>query len=518
MSILEDLTAEVRAHEATTAGDLTASWYVPLIKKALVPAIGSGSRLVAALPVDVSVDSENRPARYPDRTIETPRGLAAFLGDRVVVSWAEGEVRQTFTTHTFRYADLKSAETNDEAIGVDVRERISWTLLFTGIEDTDTADEFRAQALDLLTTALEDGRLTPDGHEKTEKTITKKPTSQARKAASRRNLILAAATVAVMAVVAAGLYFLTGEDGIPGVEVDASGDIPVFTVDTTPEVQAGSPKIEVVSEGDGAKVGDGDYFGANYAFVNAETGEILESSFGDTTTGAPAQRVAFQNIKGEDATSRSAPGLPEPVIEAIAGTTVGSKILIAMTGVDFFGQDLYDQAEAAGALDQVPYAADETLLFYLDISGAVDEATDPVPSGTEQQLPAGVPTPVADGDSLTGLNVGGATTADAEGAYPAVVGDGAKVEAGDILLTNYVGQTYAGTVFDTSFGPDGGPRVLTLGGTIACWQDGLVGQTVGSRVVLTCPADVAYGDTGDQSGQIAPGEAITFVVDIVGAF
>src|SRR5690606_7481047 len=45
------------------------------------------------------------------------------------------------------------------------------------------------------------------------------------------------------------------------------------------------------------------------------------------------------------------------------------------------------------------------------------------------------------------------------------------------------------------------------------WDQGLVGIATGSRVQLDIPADLAYGESG-AGGVIAPGAALTFVVDI----
>ena len=52
------------------------------------------------------------------------------------------------------------------------------------------------------------------------------------------------------------------------------------------------------------------------------------------------------------------------------------------------------------------------------------------------------------------------------------------------------------------------------GGVIPGWDQGLVGVTVGSRVQLDIPSNLAYGDS-PSGGQ--PGGALRFVVDILGA-
>jgi peptidylprolyl isomerase len=56
--------------------------------------------------------------------------------------------------------------------------------------------------------------------------------------------------------------------------------------------------------------------------------------------------------------------------------------------------------------------------------------------------------------------------------------------------------------------------VLGAGGVIAGWDQGLVGVQQGGRRQLDIPADLAYGDT-PQGDIIQPGDALTFVVDVV---
>ncbi len=334
----------------------------------------------------------------------------------------------------------------------------------------------------------------------------------------RRNTVLALSTVVVMAVVAALLIVLTrgGDDAIAGVSV-SDGDVPKITVDQPVEIESGDPEVATLEEGDGRKVAEGDYFRANYIFADGEDGEQLESSYEPPAEGAPAASVVFEMTPTDEAASQSAPGLPGGLVDALADTTVGSTVLVALTAEDFFGADTYDQAEAQGAADQLPYTRDQVLLFYLDIEDSIDTKADPTPKGEETDVPAGVPSPVVDGDSVTGLDGASATGPAADGVFPVITGDGDAVEADDYVYANYVGQLYpSGEVFDSSFERDE-PSLFSLTGVIPCWTNELAGQTVGSRVVLTCTSDSAYGPQGGAGGAIPPNAPLTFVVDIVAA-
>ncbi|MEG9225949.1 FKBP-type peptidyl-prolyl cis-trans isomerase [Aeromicrobium sp. Sec7.5] len=332
----------------------------------------------------------------------------------------------------------------------------------------------------------------------------------------RRNTVLALSTVVVMAVVAALLIVLTrgGDDGISGVTV-SDGDVPTITVDQPVEIESGDPEVSTLEEGDGRKVAEGDYFRANYIFADGEDGEQLESSYEPAAEGAPAASVVFEMTPTDEAASPSAPGLPGGLVDALADTTVGSTVLVALTAEDFFGADVYEQAEAQGGVDQLPYTKDQVLLFYLDIEDSIDTQADPAPKGDETDVPAGVPAPVVDGDGVASLDGSTATGPAADGVFPVITGDGDTVEADDFVYANYVGQIYpSGEVFDSSFERDE-PSLFSLTGVIPCWTNELAGQTVGSRVVLTCTSESAYGAGGGAGGAIPPNSPLTFVVDIV---
>ncbi|MBD8059643.1 FKBP-type peptidyl-prolyl cis-trans isomerase [Cellulomonas sp. JH27-2] len=96
-------------------------------------------------------------------------------------------------------------------------------------------------------------------------------------------------------------------------------------------------------------------------------------------------------------------------------------------------------------------------------------------------------------------------------------GDGALVEAGDDIEVHYLGQSWNGGVFDNSY--DRGSSIsfpIGVGAVIAGWDEGLVGQQVGSRVLLSIPSHLGYGDRGVPQAGIKGGDTLVFVVDIVG--
>ncbi|MGC4939676.1 FKBP-type peptidyl-prolyl cis-trans isomerase [Kribbella sp. DT2] len=96
-------------------------------------------------------------------------------------------------------------------------------------------------------------------------------------------------------------------------------------------------------------------------------------------------------------------------------------------------------------------------------------------------------------------------------------GDGAEVKKGELLTANYLGQIWRdGKVFDNSY-DRGAPSSFPIGvgGVIAGWDEGLVGKKLGSRVMMSIPADKGYKEQGNEQAGIKGDDTLIFVVDLV---
>jgi FKBP-type peptidyl-prolyl cis-trans isomerase FkpA len=84
-------------------------------------------------------------------------------------------------------------------------------------------------------------------------------------------------------------------------------------------------------------------------------------------------------------------------------------------------------------------------------------------------------------------------------------------------VVNYTGTRRDGTVFDSSI-ERGEPADFPLARMIPCWTEGLQLMKPGGKALLTCPADLAYGDEGLPPGSgemIPPGSALRFDVELI---
>ncbi|MEO9325735.1 FKBP-type peptidyl-prolyl cis-trans isomerase [Nocardioides sp. C4-1] len=158
------------------------------------------------------------------------------------------------------------------------------------------------------------------------------------------------------------------------------------------------------------------------------------------------------------------------------------------------------------------------------------EATDPssdTPAETSDSSADG-PTPVApwapiietdDADSVTGLDFTDTPEPGTELEVATVTeGDGPEVEVGQTLSVNYFGSVYQGEQpFDESYSR-GTPVEFPIGvgQLIPGWDQGIPGVKVGSRIIMSIPSDLGYGDAGSPP-TIPGGATLFFVIDVLDA-
>lgn len=288
----------------------------------------------------------------------------------------------------------------------------------------------------------------------------------------------------------------TGAEPFTGVTV--SGEL-----GTAPELDIAEPPFsidettsEVLIEGDGETVEEGDQAVVQYLGVNGRTGEEFDSSW--SRGGEP---VTFPLEQG---------GLIQGFLDGLVGQTYGSRVALAIPPADGYGE--------AGN-PQVGIEGDDTLVFVVDLVEAQPPPLS-MAEGEEQTLPKGLPELQTDAN---GIPTGFKADRDTESkvtelvAAPAIVGEGPELEEGQAVTVHYVGQLYPdGKVFDESWsGGQPAQFALEQGGLIQGFLDGLIGQPVGSRVVLAIPSELGYGKQG--SGPIPADADLIFVVDILAA-
>lgn len=279
----------------------------------------------------------------------------------------------------------------------------------------------------------------------------------------------------------------TEEDGTPVVtwndEPLADGDLP-FRVSET-----GST---VVEEGDGATVEAGHEVQTRFIAYNGTTGEQVLSTY-------DADETLTFDLNNEN----FLPGF----IEGLPGAREGEKRIMALPAADAFGS----------GNAQLGIGPDDTVVFYLDIVGTGAPLTEA--TGEEVEPEEGLPEVEADGKSAAVITIpDDAEEPEETVAQVLIKGEGPEVKAGQTLKAHYTGVKFSdGEGFDNSYERgEPTPFPIGVGRVIEGWDSGLVGQTVGSRVLLVIPAEEAYGT--DEALSDLANETLVFVVDILGAY
>jgi FKBP-type peptidyl-prolyl cis-trans isomerase len=279
----------------------------------------------------------------------------------------------------------------------------------------------------------------------------------------------------------------SGGQALDDVKV-SGGDNPKLTV--AKNFSADKTGTKVVKKGDGEETKSGDVLKVNYVAVNGRTGKQFDNSF---TSKSPLTVALTEGSV--------LPGF----IKGLEGQNVGSRVLVAIPPKDGFGQEQ----------QTLGIKADDTLVFLFDIVSKVPQEA----AGTAKKLPKDVPSIVTKDGHPSGFKATKDTPEKVTkaSAHVVVQGTGKVIGKDQSLTAHYVGQVYPdGDVFDESWSK-GAPATFQLSQLVKCWQDLIPGLKLGSRVVLVCPSDTAYGDSPPQGGKIKAGDTLLFVIDLLDA-
>jgi peptidylprolyl isomerase len=275
---------------------------------------------------------------------------------------------------------------------------------------------------------------------------------------------------------------------LDGVTVAGTAKAPTLTLKTKPlSVKATTTKI--VTPGTGPKLTKANAILFNYVLVNGKDGKQVETSFGKTAAGMDLSSASLL------------PGLSK----GLSGQKVGTKLLVAIPPSDAFG---------AQGNTQAGFGPSDTVLFYIELVSA----STPLTTATGVAVPpkAGLPTVKVAGAGAATVTVPKTAAPTKLIVQPLIKGAGPAVQAGQNIKVNYTGVLWKnGKKFDAS--ADHGSSFDTqigAGKVITGWDKGLVGQPVGSRVLLVIPPAEGYGAKGSPP-LIGPKDTLVFVVDIL---
>ena len=277
--------------------------------------------------------------------------------------------------------------------------------------------------------------------------------------------------------------------------VKVTGDVgakPTVTLASKPTTVTKASTV-VVKPGNGPVITKGQRVTVDYLLLNGKDGKEADTSFGKTQA----------NFVADPA--RLMPGLANGMI----GQKVGSRVLLGVPPAEGFG---------AQGNPQLGFTKDDTLLFVLDLKAArtpLAKAT-----GTAVTPPKGLPTVAYDAKGVPTITVPKTAAPKKLVVQQLIKGTGPAVKSGQTLSAAYAGVIWnTGKQFDSSYRSGALlERPIGVGQLVPGFDKGIVGQPVGSRVLLVLPPAEGYGKQGQAQAGIKGTDTLVFVVDILDAF
>ena len=271
--------------------------------------------------------------------------------------------------------------------------------------------------------------------------------------------------------------------------VDVTGDVeakPTVTFDSPLDVV--STQRTTVVEGDGDVAGPGAVANVRIAVYDATTGaEVTSAGFDEGQQ--PTQLTV--------STDYYVPG----IVDAIACVASGSRTVTVASAADM---------TTATATEQD--AAPTPVVIVADVVSIVPTRA----TGEDQPARDGFPTVELADDGRPTVTIPDATEPPSDLRIEVLKkGHGPVVPDPANVTVQYQGVNWTtGEVFDQSWGK-GTPTPFSTDQVVPGFAKAMIGQTVGSQVVVIIPPSEGYGDQGQPSAGIGGTDTLVFVIDIL---
>jgi len=270
----------------------------------------------------------------------------------------------------------------------------------------------------------------------------------------------------------------------------AAGSKPKLTVPTPFSVKE-TTKL-VLTKGTGAVTAEGQKVTVDYTGFNGADGKEFDTSLGEGKKSPSFLLDSEQTLPG--------------LVKGIVGQTVGSRLLLAIPPADAYGTNGVPSA-GIGPTD--------TILIVVEVKSVKNVLGRA--AGAAVPPKAGLPTVKLAGNGKPSITLPAGNPPAQLVVQPLITGTGPKVAKGQQITVHYTGVIWpGGKQFDSSW-DRGKPSSfgIGVGQVIAGWDEGLVGQPIGSQLLLVIPPDKGYGAQG--KGDIKGTDTLVFVVDILDA-
>jgi peptidylprolyl isomerase len=251
-----------------------------------------------------------------------------------------------------------------------------------------------------------------------------------------------------------------------------------------------------ITAGSGDKLKKGAKVVADYEIVDGRTAKEVTTTFGSS----PASIVldTKQGAKG--------------IVNSLIGSAVGSRVLIAYAPKDGLASNIASNQPGAGVKKT------DTLLVLVDVRGIRTPLSRA--SGDAVASVTGLPTVQLAANGKPSITLPGGNPPSTLVSQLLIKGTGTTVATGQTITVHYLGVIWgSGKQFDSSWDRKA-PVDFAIGSgqVIPGWDKGLVGQTVGSQLLLVVPPGDGYGASGNSQAGISGTDTLVFVVDILDAY
>ncbi len=246
-----------------------------------------------------------------------------------------------------------------------------------------------------------------------------------------------------------------------------------------------------VDGGKGTAATTGSTVTLNYTVYNGTSGKVI-----DTTGYGKSKAVSLAIDKTQEITG---------LYKAVLCSTPGTRVVAVIPPSDAFG---------SSGQTSLGITAKDSIVFVLDVNTVKQPTKTKVLDAPDSTFPK------VTFDAKTGAP----TIATPAGSQPTELkvaylkkGTGATVKSGDSVTVNYTGIIWAtGKVFDSSW-TSGKPATFVTSQVVTGFGKALVGQAVGSKVIVIIPPADGYGSGGQASAGISGTDDLVFVIQIISA-
>lgn len=279
-------------------------------------------------------------------------------------------------------------------------------------------------------------------------------------------------------------------EGVASIGVSAEGEL--FS---RPEVSFRAPltplttERRVLIEGDGPQITPGAIVTIDFVALNGADGEVIETS----GYGAAGVGHTVVTLGQETAT----PGLRRALLCA----KEGSRVAAVVHPDDAVGDDW--RVPGLGAGDPLVYVFD-----VLDVAGTRAEGEE------REQADATLPV-VKEQAGMPSIAVPAMSPPVELRSSTLIVGDGPAVRPGADVVIRHRSVLWRNGLTVSESWSEVTPRRLALNDLLPGVATSLVGETVGSRVLVVVPPEFGYGREGDTASSVTGTDTLVYVVDIL---